>query len=58
MRMLDYCGYCDKMVEYSLEKRENVERFNKGERFLWMKMWRFVPTAGMIFLTTNLKMKI
>lgn len=56
--MLDYCGYCDKMVEYSLEKRENVERFNKGERFLWMKMWRFVPTAGMIFLTTNLKMKI
>ncbi|MEA1884298.1 MAG: DNA-binding protein [Thermotogota bacterium] len=33
MRLLDYCGYCDKMVEYTTEKRENVERFIKGECF-------------------------
>ncbi|MEA1883697.1 MAG: DUF4065 domain-containing protein [Thermotogota bacterium] len=29
----DYCGHCDKMVEYTIEKRENVERIIKGERF-------------------------
>jgi len=29
----DYCGYCDKMVEYKIEQRENVERIIKGERF-------------------------
>ena len=29
----DYCGYCDKMVEYTIEQRENVERIIKGEHF-------------------------
>jgi len=30
----DYCDHCDKMVEYTIEKRGNVERIIKGERFL------------------------
>jgi putative zinc finger/helix-turn-helix YgiT family protein len=29
----DYCGHCDKMVDYTIEKREDVERIIKGERF-------------------------
>ena len=32
-KQTDYCGYCDKIVEYTIEKREKVERIIKGERF-------------------------